>query len=47
MTDLKPGNTLFDIDKKKGKLIDIGGAFKAKTKTKTELYKIKTKNFYG
>ena len=42
MTDLKPGNTLFDIRKNKGKLIDIGGAFKAKTKTKIELYKIKT-----
>jgi hypothetical protein len=27
MTDLKPGNTLFDIKKKKGKLIDLGGAY--------------------
>ena len=34
MTDLKLGNTLFDIGKKKGKLIDIGGAFKAKNKSK-------------
>jgi hypothetical protein len=34
MTDLKPGNTLFDLQKNKGKLIDIGGAFKAKNKSK-------------
>jgi hypothetical protein len=34
MTDLKPGNTLFDIKKNKGQLIDIGGAFKAKNKSK-------------
>ena len=26
MTDLKPGNTLFDKVNKKGKLIDLGGA---------------------
>ena len=32
MTDLKAGNTLFDIEKNSGKLIDIGGAFKSKSK---------------
>ncbi len=26
MTDLKPGNTLYDKANKKGKLIDLGGA---------------------
>lgn len=32
MTDLKARNTLFDIKKRQGKLIDLGGAFKAKNK---------------
>ncbi len=34
MLDIKPGNTLFDINKNQGKLIDLGGCFKAKSKTK-------------
>ena len=32
MTDLKPGNTLYDKIKKKGQLIDLGGAFISKNK---------------
>jgi hypothetical protein len=32
MTDIKPGNTLYDIKKRKGKLIDLGGVFKQKCK---------------
>ena len=30
MTDLKPGNTLYDIETRKGSLIDLGGVQKAK-----------------
>ena len=32
MTDLKPGNTLYNKEKKKGQLIDLGGSFSAKDK---------------
>ena len=32
MTDLKPGNTLYDPDIRKGSLIDLGGVQKAKDK---------------
>ena len=30
MTDLKPGNTLYDTETRKGSLIDLGGVQKAK-----------------
>ena len=30
MTDLKPGNTLYDTEIRKGSLIDLGGVIKNK-----------------
>ena len=45
MTDLKPGNTLYDIDTRKGSLIDLGGVLKARDEM--ELIKFDMSKFSG
>ena len=45
MTDLKPGNTLYDPETRKGSLIDLGGVQKAKDVL--ELSKFDMNNFSG
>ena len=45
MTDLKPGNTLYDPEKRIGSLISLGGA--QKTKNKEELSKFDMTKFSG
>ena len=45
MTDLKPGNTLYDTETRKGSLIDLGGVQKAKDEE--ELSKFDMNKFSG
>ena len=45
MTDLKPGNTLYDPETRRGSLIDLGGVQKAKDKD--ELLKFDMTKFSG
>ncbi len=41
MLDLKPANTLYDVKKKKGILIDLGGVVITKDRQNIENYYIK------
>ena len=41
MTDLKPENTLYDKEIKKGILIDLGGVIKVKTEDNLKYFDMK------
>ena len=47
MTDIKPSNTIYNVEQKKGMLIDLGGVAKGKDRKELESFNLSMINQYS